>query len=106
MNNKNDEVLLDPYKMYLKMNGITEGEDTEYERVTVAPPREEPQKISIKALEIKLTPEEELEKSVIVNALRKFESAGLIETKSLGMKGTYIRVKNEFLLDELKKEHK
>ena len=52
------------------MNGITEGEDTEYERVTVAPPREEPQKISIKALEITLTPEEELEKSVIVNALR------------------------------------
>ena len=37
-------------------------------------------------------------RSVIVNALRKFESAGLIETKSLGMKGTYIRVKNEFLL--------
>ncbi len=70
MNNKNDEVLLDPYKMYLKMNGLTEGEDTEYERVTVAPPREEPQKISIKALEITLTPEEELEKSVIVNALR------------------------------------
>ena len=52
------------------MNGMTEGEDTEYERVTVAPPREEPQKISIKALEITLTPEEELEKSVIVNALR------------------------------------
>ena len=38
--------------------------------------------------------------------IKKFESAGLIETKSLGMKGTYIRVKNEFLLDELKKEHK
>ena len=70
MNNKNDEVLLDPYKMYLKMNGMTEGEDNEYEKVTVAPPREEPQKISIKALEITLTPEEELEKSVIVNALR------------------------------------
>ena len=34
------------------------------------------------------------------------KDAGLIETKSLGMKGTYIRVKNEFLLDELKKEHK
>lgn len=27
-------------------------------------------------------------RSVIVNAMRKFESAGLIETKSLGMKGT------------------
>ena len=42
-------------------------------------------------------------RSVIVNALRKFESAGLIETKSLGMKGTYIRIKNEFLFDELNK---
>lgn len=42
-------------------------------------------------------------RSVIVNALRKFESAGLIESKSLGMKGTYIRVLNEHLLDEVKK---
>lgn len=42
-------------------------------------------------------------RSVIVNALRKFESAGVIESKSLGMKGTYIRVLNERLLDELKK---
>ena len=38
---------------------------------------------------------------MIVNAMRKFESAGLIETKSLGMKGTYIKVKNEFLLEEI-----
>jgi transcriptional pleiotropic repressor len=42
-------------------------------------------------------------RSVIVNALRKFESAGVIETRSLGMKGTYIRVLNEKLLDELNK---
>lgn len=42
-------------------------------------------------------------RSVIVNALRKFESAGLIETKSLGMKGTYIKVKNMMLFDELNK---
>ena len=40
-------------------------------------------------------------RSVIVNALRKFESAGVIESKSLGMKGTYIRVLNEYLLDEI-----
>ncbi len=33
-------------------------------------------------------------RSVIVNALRKFESAGIIESRSLGMKGTLIRVKN------------
>jgi transcriptional pleiotropic repressor len=42
-------------------------------------------------------------RSVIVNALRKFESAGVIESKSLGMKGTYIRVLNENLLEELAK---
>lgn len=42
-------------------------------------------------------------RSVIVNALRKFESAGVIESRSLGMKGTYIRVLNDRLLDELKR---
>lgn len=42
-------------------------------------------------------------RSVIVNALRKLESAGVIQAKSLGMKGTYIRIFNESLLDELKK---
>lgn len=42
-------------------------------------------------------------RSVIVNALRKFESAGVIESKSLGMKGTYIRVLNDKLMDELQK---
>jgi len=42
-------------------------------------------------------------RSVIVNALRKFESAGVIESKSLGMKGTYIRILNDYLLDEIDK---
>lgn len=42
-------------------------------------------------------------RSVIVNALRKFESAGVIESKSLGMKGTYIRILNERLLGELQR---
>lgn len=40
-------------------------------------------------------------RSVIVNALRKFESAGLIETRSLGLKGTYIKVLNDMLKSEL-----
>ena len=44
-----------------------------------------------------------LTRSVIVNALRKFESADLIETRSLGMKGTFIKIKNEYLLEELNK---
>ncbi len=43
-------------------------------------------------------------RSVIVNALRKFESAGVIESRSLGMKGTYIKVLNPYLLDYLKKD--
>ena len=43
-------------------------------------------------------------RSVIVNALRKFESAGIIESRSLGMKGTYIRILNEFLQEELEKQ--
>lgn len=42
-------------------------------------------------------------RSVIVNALRKFESAGVIESRSLGMKGTFIRVLNDYLLEELDK---
>ncbi len=42
-------------------------------------------------------------RSVIVNALRKFESAGVIETKSSGMKGTYIKVINELVFEELDK---
>lgn len=40
-------------------------------------------------------------RSVIVNALRKFESAGIIESKSSGMKGTYIRITNDRIFDEL-----
>ena len=42
-------------------------------------------------------------RSVIVNALRKFESAGVIESRSSGMKGTYIKVINDVVFDELKK---
>lgn len=44
-----------------------------------------------------------LTRSVIVNALRKFESAGVIESKSLGMKGTHIKVLNDHLLDEVRR---
>lgn len=42
-------------------------------------------------------------RSVIVNALRKFESAGVIESRSSGMKGTYIKVVNDIIFEELKK---
>jgi len=42
-------------------------------------------------------------RSVIVNALRKFESAGVIESRSLGMKGTYIKILNDILKPEIDK---
>ncbi|MCR5032830.1 MAG: GTP-sensing pleiotropic transcriptional regulator CodY [Lachnospiraceae bacterium] len=40
-------------------------------------------------------------RSVIVNALRKFESAGVIESRSSGMKGTYIKVLNDAVFSEI-----
>uniref|UniRef100_UPI00403F38D7 GTP-sensing pleiotropic transcriptional regulator CodY n=1 Tax=Candidatus Enterococcus willemsii TaxID=1857215 RepID=UPI00403F38D7 len=42
-------------------------------------------------------------RSVIVNALRKLESAGIIESRSLGMKGTYLKVLNSRFKEELDK---
>lgn len=44
-------------------------------------------------------------RSVIVNALRKLESAGIIESRSLGMKGTYLRVLNHRFKEELEKHN-
>lgn len=42
-------------------------------------------------------------RSVIVNALRKLESARVIQSRSLGMKGTYIKVLNPLLREELER---
>ncbi len=42
-------------------------------------------------------------RSVTVNALRKLESAGVVRTRSLGVKGTYIKVINSKLCSEVKK---
>ena len=42
-------------------------------------------------------------RSVIVNALRKLESAGVIESRSLGMKGTRIKITNPFFRAEVDK---
>ena len=42
-------------------------------------------------------------RSVIVNALRKLESAEVIESRSSGMKGTYIRILNKLIVEELEK---
>ena len=43
-------------------------------------------------------------RSVIVNALRKLESAGVIESRSLGMKGTFIRILNDKFIEEISKD--
>ena len=50
----------------------------------------------------KIADKYQLTRSVIVNALRKLESAGVIDSRSLGMKGTYIKVLNNYLFEHLK----
>ena len=42
-------------------------------------------------------------RSVVTASLRKLEGAGLIETRSLGMKGTYVKVRDVLLVEELSK---
>jgi len=51
----------------------------------------------------KIADRSSITRSVIVNALRKLESAGVVESRSLGMKGTHIRIMNDKFLDELAK---
>ena len=46
---------------------------------------------------------EGITRSVIVNAIRKLESAGILESRSLGMKGTYIKVLNDYFASEIAK---
>ena len=40
-------------------------------------------------------------RSIIVTGLKKLESAGVIESRSAGMKGTKVRICNEMLMEEL-----
>lgn len=49
----------------------------------------------------KIAEQEGITRSIIVTGLKKLESAGVIESKSAGMKGTKIRVCNEMLMEEL-----
>lgn len=48
----------------------------------------------------KLASEIGITRTVIVNALRKLESAGVIKTKSSGVKGTHIKVLNDIVYAE------
>lgn len=40
--------------------------------------------------------------SVVVGGLRKYESAGLIDSRSLGAKGTYVKVLDTSILSVMK----
>ena len=50
----------------------------------------------------KIADESQITRSVIVNALRKLESASIIESRSLGMKGTYIKILIPEILESLR----
>lgn len=52
----------------------------------------------------RIADEAEITRSVIVNALRKLASAGVIESRSLGMKGTYLRILNSQIRKEFEKQ--
>lgn len=54
----------------------------------------------IKATQI--AKEHNLTRSIIVNAIRKLESSGVLESHSLGVKGTFIKLNSQSVLDYLK----
>lgn len=60
--------------------------------------------LELKITASKIATEHHITRSVIVNAIRKLESAGIITSRSLGMKGTYIRIKSEFTLHVIQEE--
>lgn len=49
----------------------------------------------------KVADEAGVTRSVIVNALRKLESAGVIESRSLGMKGTYVKILSPLFMEHI-----
>ncbi|MBB6446899.1 GTP-sensing pleiotropic transcriptional regulator CodY [Bacillus benzoevorans] len=42
-----------------------------------------------------------ISRSIVVSAIRKLKGSGLVDSKSLGMKGTYLKILNDHLLTEL-----
>lgn len=53
----------------------------------------------------KIADREHITRSIIVNALKKIESAGIVETRSYGQKGTKVKVLNDLFSEELEKRH-
>ncbi len=54
----------------------------------------------------RLAKEVGITRTVIVNALKKMESAGLLETKSCGVKGTYIKILDDIVVVEFEHNKK
>jgi transcriptional pleiotropic repressor len=50
----------------------------------------------------KIADNAKITRSIMINSLKKLEGAGVIHTRSLGMKGTYISIDNRYLKDALK----
>lgn len=50
----------------------------------------------------KVAEQEGITRSIIVTGLKKLESAGVIEARSAGMKGTRVKILNDLLMSELK----
>lgn len=53
----------------------------------------------------KIADRENITRSIIVNALKKIESAGVVETRSYGQRGTKVKVLNDLFEEELEKRH-
>lgn len=51
----------------------------------------------------KIADREGITRSVLVNAIKKFQSAGIFVSRSSGMRGTYIKVVNDLVFDELER---
>ena len=41
--------------------------------------------------------------SIVTSTLKKLDASGMVETRSLGMKGSYVKIKEPLLVEEMKK---
>ena len=60
--------------------------------------------IELRFTALKIAKEFDITRTVIVNAIRKLESAGVLESRSLGTKGTFLRIKNQHIHQALNAE--
>ena len=86
------------------INKLKDMSDTPYEKG--ASGKKEVEEYKGVVIASKIADQVGVTRSVIVNALRKLESAGIIESRSLGMKGTYIKVLSPMFVTELTSKFK